>query len=95
MKDMKEFLQNNEITYEDNPYVAENSFIGKEPHADKIPTYDEVKDQLPQPIFDGHDDYLRCYDYAWRTAFGNIASPFVNDKFVSDFIKTAFKGHLP
>ena len=94
MKDMKEFLQNNEITYEDNPYVAENSFIGKEPHADKIPTYDEVKDQLPQPIFDGHDDYLRCYDYAWRTAFGNIASPFVNDKFVSDFIKTAFNGCL-
>ena len=24
---MKEFLQNNEITYEDNPYVEKNEFI--------------------------------------------------------------------
>ena len=33
---MKEFLQNNEMTYEDNPYVEKNEFIGKQPHEDKI-----------------------------------------------------------
>lgn len=34
--------------------------------------YTYEKDRLPRPIFRGHEDWIRLYDEAWRTAFQNI-----------------------
>jgi len=81
-------------TYEKNPYFSKNPFNGMEKTEEALPTYEEIRDRLPKPIFDGHEDYLNCYDYAWQTAFGNLAPASVNDLFVSNFIKTAFNGCL-
>ena len=94
---MERYMQSRQLaykTFEDNPYFAKNPFHGIERTEERIPTYEEIRDRLPKPIFDGHEDYIKCYDYAWETAFGNIASPSVNDLFVSNFIKTAFNGCL-
>ncbi|MBO5355046.1 MAG: glycoside hydrolase [Clostridia bacterium] len=90
---MERYLQEQKMayeTYENNPYVEKNVFINAEKKADYAPTYEEIRDRLPKPIFDGHEDYINCYDYTWRTAFGNIGGPDVNPRFVSSFIKTAF-----
>ncbi|MBO5355047.1 MAG: glycoside hydrolase [Clostridia bacterium] len=81
-------------TFDKTRYVAQNPFIGMEQEKERIPTYEEIRDRLPKPIFDGHEDYIKCYDYAWKTAFGNIAPASVNELFVSNFIKTAFNGCL-
>ena len=91
---MLEFKQNNEITYESNEYVAQNEFIGLASVCSKLPKYDEIKHLLPRPIFDGHDDYIACYDYAWKTAFSNLCNPTENSGFICDFIDTAFNGCL-
>jgi hypothetical protein len=81
-------------TYEKNPYVGQNTFIGKEKVAKKLPTYEEVYHKLPKPIFDGHDDYIKAYESAWKIAFGNLGSAADCERFISDFIKTAFNSCL-
>lgn len=89
---MPEFIQNQEFTYEYNPYVEKNTFIGVTPKYDDPPAYEDIKDRLPKPIFDGHEDYLAAYDYAWRIAFRNTVKPGPESRFVSSFIDTAFNG---
>jgi hypothetical protein len=91
---MAEYLQNEELTYEKNEYYEKNPFKSQTPISSKIPKYEEVKHLLPQPIFDGHNDYIECYDYAWKTAFSNLKNPVKDSGFVSDFIDTAFNGCL-
>ncbi len=91
---MKEFTRNNEMTYEKNSYYDKNTFVGKEPECLNIPTYEEIRHLLPRPVFEGHDDYIECYDFAWRTAFSNLRHPTKDSGFVSDFIDTAFNGCL-
>ena len=91
---MPQFKQNDELTYERNTYAEQNTFVGTEKQCCKIPAYDDIKHLLPTPVFDGHEDYIRCYDFAWRTAFSNLANPKEGTGFVSDFIDTAFNGWL-
>lgn len=91
---MNFFKQNNEITIptEPLPLVAENYFINKTPDTNSVPTFEEAKSKLPQPIWDGHDDYIGCYWKAWQIAFSNLRTPIPGTGFVSDFIDTAFNG---
>ena len=94
---MERYMQSKRLSYktfEHNPYFSQNPFQGVEKTEEKVPTYEEVRDSLPKPIFDGHEDYIKCYDYAWQTAFGNIGSPSSNHLFISNYIKTAFNGCL-
>ena len=81
-----------EYTYEKNPYVEQNSFIDACPNSNKLPNYEEICSLLPKPIFEGHDDYIACYDYAWKTAFSNLRNVVDGSGFISDFIDTAFNG---
>ena len=88
------FYRNSGITYTDSPYVAENPFLTAAPEEAPLPSYEENAEKLPRPIWDGHDDVLVCYDYCWRTAFGNLRQPTPGTAFVSNFIDTAFNGFL-
>lgn len=90
------FVQNPpEVTYHVREEVTEgNPFLKQEPQVIKLPTFEEVKDKLPVPMWDGHEDYLRCYWKAWELAFGNLGNPLPDTGFVSPFIDTAFNGCL-
>lgn len=90
------FEQNAEYTIPSKPVplVAENSFLTKLPEDRPLPTFDQVQDQLPLPIWDGHDDYIRCYRKAWQLAFGNLRQPEPGSGFVSNYIDTAFNDCL-
>lgn len=59
-----------------------------------MPIFDDIKDLLPKPIWDGHDDAIACYEKAWQIAFKYLRKPNVNAGFVSNFIDTAFNGYL-
>ncbi len=86
---------NNDMTYVPSERVAKkNAYLHMEPENSPLPTYEEVKDRLPKPIWDGHEDALKCYDYAWKIAFGNLSRPNGDAGFVSNFIDTAFNGYL-
>lgn len=72
--------------------VEENTFIGKSISENPLPTFDEAKDRLPEPVWENHDDYIKCYRRAWEIAFRNLKKPKEGTGFVSDFIDTAFNG---
>lgn len=45
---------------------------------------------LPKPLLPDRSHWLRCYDYAWRTAFSNIRQPMTGSGFLSSFVDAAF-----
>ena len=79
-------------TYEDSPYVSKNVFLKMDAETTPLPTYDNVKDLLPKPFWEGHDDAIACYNYAWQTAFKNLRTADDTNRFVSNYIDTAFNG---
>ncbi|MBP7401046.1 MAG: glycoside hydrolase [Clostridia bacterium] len=90
---MEYFKQNDEQTVPKTvPLVAENVFLTKTPDTAPLPVFDEIRDRLPRPVWDGHDDVIRCYWRAWELAFGNLRQPEPGTGFVSSFIDTAFNG---
>lgn len=77
-----------------NPQTDNNVFKNMEPEYTPLPVYDEIKDKLPKPLWEGHDDTVRCYEKTWEIAFRNLRKPVPGTKFVSNFIDTAFNGFL-
>lgn len=59
-----------------------------------LPKYEEIRHLLPVPIWDGHQNVIDCYDFAWQVAFKNIRNANKDANFVSNFIDTAFNGCL-
>ncbi|MBE6652494.1 MAG: glycoside hydrolase [Ruminococcaceae bacterium] len=77
-----------------NEFVKKNPFLTMEPEDAPLPTYEESKDRLPKPLWEGHDDAIACYDKVWQIAFKNLRQPQPGSGFVSNFIDTAFNGNL-
>lgn len=87
------YSQNAELTIPAmSPLVAENSFLTKTPDAQALPVYEDIKDQLPRPVWEGHEDHVNAYWRAWELAFGNLRKPMPGSGFVSNYIDTAFNG---
>ena len=71
-------------------YVDENVFLTQNAKAGVLPKYDDIKDKLPKPIWEGHDDTINCYNRTWEIAFGNLRNASEESRFVSDYIDCAF-----
>lgn len=77
-------------THVPNPLVEQNTFI-RMPMADTpLPTFENSKDLLPDPFWQGHDQTIACYWKAWQLAFGNLRRPTPENGYVSNYIDTAF-----
>ena len=87
------FKQNGEITLVKNPLVEENVFLQLPREVLPLPGFAENRDQLPVPVWDGHEDAIACYWKAWEIAFRNLKTPAEGSGFVSNFIDTAFNGN--
>ena len=85
---------NNEMTIKENHFALENTFIGAERENRKLPTFEEVRDDLPKPVWDKHDDAVDCYYKTWELAFRNLRRPSMFSGFVSNYIDTAFNGEI-
>ncbi len=90
----KLFKMNDNHCYTDDPHVAKNTFIGREADKGPLPKYEDIKGELPHPIWDGHDDAIACYNKVWELAFGNLHSPKAEAGFVSNFIDSAFSDYF-
>ena len=44
-----------------NPQVEKNTFINMPMDRAELPKYDDIKDRLPSPVGEGHDDAIACY----------------------------------
>ena len=91
---MELYKVNNDMSYFDSPYVLRNVFLKRPAESADLPSYDEVKEALPKPVWQNHADALSCYDYAWQIAFRNLRKADNASRFVSNYIDTAFNGFL-
>lgn len=86
------FNRNEEYTIHPNKFVGENKYINMKAEDKPLPTYEQEKGRLPRPVWEGHDDAIKCYDRAWEIAFRNLCRPKEGTGFVSNYIDTAFNG---
>jgi hypothetical protein len=81
-------------TYIENPLVRENPFLKMAPEQAPLPTFQQSKQLLPEPQWDGHGDALACYWKTWELAFRWFKQPTPANGFVANYIDTAFNNHL-
>ena len=55
--------------YLKSPYYMQNRFLNETP-VETEATYEEVKDRLPAPYWEGHDKEVEAHDFAYRPADG-------------------------
>lgn len=85
---------NDDVTYDVQPLVNQNSFIQKQKDTSPIPTYEQSKSILPALVWDRHEETIACYNKAWEIAFSNLRSPQPDDGMVSNYIDSAFNDFL-
>ncbi len=74
----------------ENPYVKENIFLQRKAEKGILPKYEDIKDKLPRPVWQGRDDAIDLYNRTWEIAFSNLKSANEETGFVSDYIDNAF-----
>ena len=57
-----------------------------------LPRFEEVRGDLPSPIWDENPEWVELYWKAWEIGFKNVLKLVPNTGFVSNFIDTAFNG---
>lgn len=81
-------------SYIPNPLVDENVFRTRTASPMTLPTFNSVRDKLPQPYWENHPTTVDCYWKVWELAFRNLRNPEPANHFVSPYIDTAFNDHL-
>lgn len=84
------YKQNEGFGYSENKYVKENSFINMKSEISELPQYKDIKDELPHPFWEGHDDVVESYYKAWEIAFSQLKKPTEKNGFVSSYIDVDF-----
>ncbi|MBQ4110014.1 MAG: glycoside hydrolase [Clostridia bacterium] len=88
------FLHNGNLFYAENSYVEKNTFLNQPANTEPTPEYNQNKDKLPEPVWEGHSDTVDCYNHVVETAFNNFKTPNPESGLISPFIDTAFNGNL-
>ncbi len=81
-------------TYVKEVFVAENEFRTAEPVTRTPGTFDEARQVLPEPYWEGHDAEIEMYWHAWRIAVGNIRQPQEGSGFVAPYLDIAYNGNI-
>ncbi|HEY0867043.1 MAG TPA: hypothetical protein VGE01_06690, partial [Fimbriimonas sp.] len=59
--------------YAHEPYVDGNTFrTPADPGRPPLPTFEESRALLPNPIWEGHASAIDCYWKVWELAFRNL-----------------------
>lgn len=81
-------------TYVKEALVAENEYRVAKPQFIIPKSFEEAKNILPSPFWEGHDKELEMYWRAWEIAIGNIRQPLDGSGFVSPYLDTAYNGNI-
>ena len=76
-------------TGEQGMYFAKKAYIPS-----PLPVYEQIKPELPQPIFDENPLWIETWWKAWELAFRNFYEPEPGSGFVSPFFDAAFSDHI-
>lgn len=81
-------------TYVKEALVAENEFRSASRKTLEPRSFEEAKQILPNPIWEGHNREVEMYWKAWEIAIGNIRQPEVGSGLVSPYLDIAYNGNL-
>lgn len=81
-------------TYVKNIFVAENSFRTASRDTLLPGTFEQARDILPNPVWEGHKSEIDMYWHAWKIAVGNIRQPLEGSGFVSPYLDIAYNGNI-
>lgn len=59
-----------------------------------LPTFDQVKDRLPEPVIEGHSEWMPMYWTCWRLAFDHLRKPVSSSPLISSWLDEAFSGNI-
>jgi hypothetical protein len=59
-----------------------------------LPKFEEMREQLPSPVFEDNPVLVKLYWKAWELAFRNFHEPAQGSGFVSQFIDAAFNDNI-
>ena len=76
--------------YVPNPLVEQNTFLTMPVERAAVPSFEESKELLPAPHWEGHEEVLRADWRTWQLAFGNLRGVSPESGLVANFIDTAF-----
>lgn len=75
--------------------LTRGQYFAKKVYQDEVlKSYEEVKDLIPKPIFEGKENWLACYDYAVKLLFTNSHKPTKESGYVSNFVDAAFNDDI-
>jgi glycogen debranching enzyme len=69
-------------------------FSKKQYTVSALPNFEQLREQLPFPVFDANPLWVRTYWKAWELAFKNFHEPAPGSGFVSQFIDAAFNQNI-
>lgn len=81
-------------TYVKEALVAENEYRIAKPKITVPKSFEEAKNILPNPIWQGHDKEIEMYWKAWQIAIGNIRQPDEGSGFVASYLDVAYNGNI-
>lgn len=81
-------------TYVKEPLVTENEFRVARPETIEPKSFEEARQILPNPTWEGHAKEVEMYWKAWEIALRNIRAPQPGSGFVSSYLDTAYNGNI-
>lgn len=81
-------------TYIPNPIVTQNEIITRTPVRTPLINYEEVKHQLPHPVWEDHTQELDCYWDCWKKMFDHMFLATEKNQFLYNGINTVFNGNV-
>lgn len=81
-------------TYVKEALVTENEYRIAKPEEVIPKSFEEAKNILPSPIWEGHTKEIEMYWKAWQIAISNIRQPQKGSGFVSSYLDTAYNGNI-
>jgi hypothetical protein len=69
-------------------------FAKKEYVPEPLPIFEAIKDRLPEPVIDGHADWLPMYWKCWQLAFAHLKKPASGSPLVSNWLDESFSSNI-
>ena len=77
-----------------SPSYKDNTFLNQIPTKENIPSFEQVRKFLPEPIFEASETAIQAYWKAWEIAFGNLKEITDKNKFINNYINMKFNGNI-
>ncbi len=69
-------------------------FAKKEYVPEPLPIFEAIQDRLPEPVIDGHADWLPMYWKCWQLAFAHLKKPASGSPLVSNWLDEWFSSNI-